>query len=112
MSVEPSPAMTLPDAVSTAVLRLNDRILGILTGLGFPVGIVVLLLAREWYPLAFGLGSAGLLAGWGLLRHHEPSPAPLALRGLEWLLVLLAVGAALIAGFGGFFWMMGPAPIL
>jgi O-antigen/teichoic acid export membrane protein len=112
MPLETSPEITLPDAVSRAVLHLNDRVLGLAAGLGFPVALGLLLLAREWYPLAFGVGGAALLAGWGLLRHHEPVPAPRTLRGLEWLLISLAVGAALIAGFGGFFWLMGPAPIL
>jgi hypothetical protein len=104
--------ISLPDAVARAVLGLDDRVLGVAAGLGVPAALGLLRLDREFYPLAFGLGGTALLAGWGLLRHHEPVPAPRTVRGLEWLLVALAIGAALIAGFGGFFWLMGPAPIL
>lgn len=76
------------------------------------IGAAALVLVLDWrrWPAAAGLLAAGLLGVWGVVEHHAPEPHTKPVTAAEQALVLLGVVLAAAAGFGLFFWILGPAP--
>lgn len=78
----------------------------------FGIGAAALVLVLDWrrWPAAAGLLAAGLLGVWGVVEQNAPEPHPTPVTVAERVLVVLGVVVAAAAGFGLFFWILGPAP--
>jgi len=97
-------------AVAGWALRARPVVLLRLAQAGLGGAALVLVLDWRRWPVAAALLAAGLVGAWGVVERAADVPHSGPITLLEGLLVGLGVVLAAAAGFGLFFWILGPAP--
>lgn len=103
---------SLYDGLTNWASHAHQRVLAAITAMGLIAGGALLVYDVRRVPIAGLLLTMSAVAGWGLLEQRSATPHSPLIAATQKLLVVLGTIAAIIAGFGLLFWVMGPAPVL
>ncbi|HEY8259464.1 MAG TPA: hypothetical protein VIG08_17530 [Gemmatimonadales bacterium] len=103
---------SLYDGLTGWASHAHQRLLIGLVAAGIVAAGVILVIDWRRVPISGLLLTVSAVAGWGLLEQRAATPHSALVAATQTILVVLGTIAAVIAGFGLLFWVMGPAPVL